>query len=121
MCVVKWRVILLLSLMLSTLFSIEMLLAEDRAYQGTLGIWFEPVNNYGVNDTEEYLRWTNEHPSWHHNPGFDILKRTGGAIYSIEQPERFAKVLRSFRRATTDVIVVDSLDCHTDPWSYSIH
>ena len=95
--------------------------AQDHAYQGTLGIWYEPVNNYGVNDTAEYLKWMDQHPNWHHNPGFHILKQQGGSIYSIEQPDRFAKVLRSMRRATADVIVVDSLDCHTDPWSYSIH
>src|SRR6516162_7555311 len=92
--------------------------AQDHEYKGTLGIWYEPVNNYGVIDTDAYLKWINEHPSWHHNPGFHILKEQGGAIYSIEQPDRFAKVLRTFRRATADVIVVDSLDCHTDPWSY---
>ncbi len=95
--------------------------ASAAEYHGTLGIWYEPVNNYGVNDTNAYLKWINEHPDWHHNPGFHILKEQGGAIYSIEQPDRFAKVLRSLRRATTDAIVVDSLDCHTDPWSYSIH
>lgn len=95
--------------------------AEDHEYTGTLGIWFEPVNNYGVNDTNSYLKWINEHPDWHHNPAFDLLKEQGGAIYSIEQPDRCAKVLRALRRATTDVIVVDSIDCHTDPWSYAIH
>lgn len=95
--------------------------AQDHSYQGTLGIWYEPVNNYGVNDTADYLKWMDQHPNWHHNPGFHILKQQGGSIYSIEQPDRFAKVLRSMRRATADVIVVDSLDCHTDPWSYSIH
>ena len=95
--------------------------AEDHAYNGTLGVWFEPVNNYGANDTAAYLRWMNEHPDWHHNPGFHILKEQGGSIYSIEQPDRFARVLRALRRATTDVIVVDSLDCHTDPWSYAMH
>ena len=95
--------------------------AQDHEYKGTLGIWYEPVNNYGVIDTDAYLKWINEHPSWHHNPGFHILKEQGGAIYSIEQPDRFAKVLRTFRRATADVIVVDSLDCHTDPWSYAMH
>jgi len=95
--------------------------AQEHPYQGTLGIWYEPVNSYGVNDTDGYVRWMSEHPSWHHNPGFDLLKAQGGAVYSIEQPDRFAKVLRSMRRATADVIVVDSLDCHTDPWSYSIH
>jgi hypothetical protein len=95
--------------------------AQDHPYQGTLGIWYEPVNNYGVNDTDSYLRWMSENPNWHHNPGFDLLKNQGGSVYSIEQPDRFAKVLRSMRRATADVIVVDSLDCHTDPWSDSIH
>lgn len=94
--------------------------AQDHPYEGTLGIWYEPVNNYGVNDTSDYLRWINQHPDWHHNPGLDILKQQGGSIYSIEQPDRFAKMLRTMRRATADVIVVDSLDCHTDPWSYAI-
>src|SRR5207245_11676036 len=82
---------------------------------------FRSVNNYGVNDTDSYLKWMNQHPDWHHNPGFHILKEQGGSIYSIEQTDRFAKVLRGLRRSTTDVIVVDSLDCHTDPWSYPIH
>lgn len=97
------------------------LCAQDHAYDGTLGIWYEPINNYGVNDTSDYLKWMNQHPDWHHNPGLHLLKQQGGAIYSIEQPDRFAKFLRTMRRATSDVIVVDSLDCHTDPWSYSIH
>jgi hypothetical protein len=97
------------------------LFGQDHAYQGTLGIWYEPVNNYGVNDTDGYVKWMSENPSWHENPGFDLLEAQGGTVYSIEQPDRFAKVLRSMRRATADVIVVDSLDCHTDPWSYSIH
>jgi len=117
----KRNAVFFVGLMLLTPPWVEKLVAQDHSYKGTLGIWYEPVNNYGVNDTDQYLRWITEHPSWHHNPGFDILKRTGGSIYSIEQPDRFAKVLRSFRRATTDVIVVDSLDCHTDPWSYSVH
>src|SRR6202012_3403326 len=95
--------------------------AQDHPYQGTLGIWYEPVNNYGVNDTDGYVKWMSDHPAWHENPGFDLLEAQGGTVYSIEQPDRFAKVLRSMRRATADVIVVDSLDCHTDPWSYSIH
>jgi len=95
--------------------------AQDHPYQGTLGIWYEPVNNYNVNDTDGYVKWMSANPYWHHNPGFDILEEQGGTVYSIEQPDRFAKVLRSMRRATGDVIVVDSLDCHTDPWSYAMH
>jgi hypothetical protein len=113
-----WRIFVLVAL--TTLFGV-IARADDHEYKGTLGMWFEPVNNYGVNDTDSYLRWMNQHPDWHHNPGFHILKQQGGSIYSIEQPDRFAKVLRGLRRSTTDVIVVDSLDCHTDPWSYSIH
>jgi hypothetical protein len=113
---IAWRVVALAGLVTgATVF------AQDHAYQGTLGIWYEPVNNYGVNNTDGYVKWMGEHPGWHENPGFDLLEAQGGTVYSIEQPDRFAKMLRTMRRATADVVVVDSLDCHTDPWSYSIH
>src|SRR5215472_4913675 len=117
----RYRITLVGRLVMLIWFAASAASAQDHAYKGTLGIWYEPVNNYGVNDTSDYLKWINQHPDWHHNPGLHILKQRGGSIYSIEQPDRFAKVLRTMRRATADVIVVDSLDCHTDPWSYSIH
>lgn len=94
---------------------------DQHSYQGTLGIYYLMVDNYGANDTEAYLKWINKDPAWFHNPGFDILKQQGGTIYSIEQPDRLAKVLRTMRRATADVMVVDSVDTHTDPWSSAMH
>lgn len=114
------KTVLLASLMILTL-SDWVVKAQDHEYQGTLGIWFCPDNNYGANDTNSYLRWINEHPDWFRNPAFQNLKAQGGSIYSIEQPDRFAKILRGMRRATADVIVVDPLDEHTDPWSCAMH
>jgi hypothetical protein len=95
--------------------------SAQHAYQGTFGIYFMMLHNYGINDTVSYLKRISEHPAFFHNPGFDILQQQGGTIYSIEQPDRFAKILRTMRRATADVIVVDALDTHTDPWSYAMH
>ena len=95
--------------------------AEQHEYEGTVGLWFCPDNNYGVNDTSQYLKWMNEHPDWLGNPAFHNLNVHGGSVYSIEQPDRFAKILRGMRRATADVIVVDPMDEHTDPWSAAMH
>ena len=113
--------VVIINLLAALLLVVGSVSAENHEYKGTLGLWFCPDNNYGVNDTNSYLRWINEHPDWFSNPAFQILKAQGGSIYSIEQPDRLAKILRGMRRATADVIVVDPLDEHTDPWSYAMH